>query len=184
MEWLRSLFSRPTAPLRTFQAGAAVLALAATFVGGWEGYDPVAKHHSFDPPGVITIGNGITTFDMPGLKAGMKCGKDVDCKAKFTEAMGRYDTMLMKHITTPLPPHRHVALISLTYNLGPGNIAKMAQPPGPKNGYAKVIWYINHGQTRKGCDAILKWTGSHNNLAHKGLVNRRKAEREWCLRDD
>lgn len=172
ISWLRSLIAKPQAPLRAAQAGAALLVLAAGFVAPFEGYDPVAKHHSFDPPGVITIGSGITNFDMPGLKAGMKCGKEVDCKARFTDAMGRYDTELLKIIHVPMPPHRHVAMISFIYNVGPGNVRK-----------SSVARYLNAGQVRKACDSLLLWNKANGKVL-RGLVIRRKAEREWCLRDD
>lgn len=164
-----SLFQKPQAPLRTAQA---VAVLAAAFIGGWEGYAPVAVHNSFDPRNVITIGHGLTNYDLPGLKAGQKCGKEVDCATLFQKAMGKYDTELLRHVHVAMPPHRHAAMISFVYNVGEGNLAR-----------SSVVRYLNAGQTTKACNALLQWTKANGRVL-KGLVNRRKAEREWCLRHD
>jgi lysozyme len=71
-----------------------------------------------------------------------------------------------------MPPHREAAILSFTFNLGPGPICTGA-----------VGRYLNAGDVTRACDAMRAYVyASGKRIA--GLVRRREIERELCLRND
>ena len=55
-----------------YAGGAVAISLCAVLLAHWEGEDRTAKHNYFDPPGVITVCDGVTNYDWPSLKVGEK----------------------------------------------------------------------------------------------------------------
>lgn len=156
---------------------AAGAALAATLVAHWEGMNLTAVHLKFDPPGVITVCGGITTYDWPWLKPGMKFSKD-ECDKALQEASLRYAAKVAKCVPSlpTMPPHRQAAIASFAVNLGPGKVCGTS-----------IGRDLNSGRVARACDSMVKYVNA-NGRRLQGLVNRRTdsmwGERPWCLRDD
>lgn len=151
-------------------AGAAA-ALAVAALVQWEGMDLTARHQSIDPPGVITACIGETNYDDPALKAGQKFTPE-ECKQRLLDDLPKYAAQVDQCIHVEMPPHRRAALISFTYNVGGHALCK-----------SSVSRYINAGDVQRGCNALLLYNKS-NGAVRRGLDNRRRFEREWCLRED
>lgn len=154
---------------RSSKAGLAglVLALAISSISVYEGYAPVGHHDPIDPPGVNTVCYG----HIEGVKIGEHHTKH-DCEVMLQGDLPRYERMVQTAIHVPLPPHRHAALLSFTYNVGGGALRR-----------SSVARYLNEGNVHKGCDALLLYQYA-NNKRIAGLLRRRQQEREWCLRED
>jgi lysozyme len=150
---------------------AAAAALAVVCLTQWEGMDLIAKHFAIDPPGVITACIGRTNYDDPDLRAGQKFTPE-QCKQFLLDDLPKYAAQLDRCLKVETPPHRRAALISFTYNVGGGTVCK-----------SSVIRYINQGDVQRGCDALMNYTKANGKYL-QGLANRRKFEREWCLRED
>ena len=156
---------------------ATVVALTATLLIHWEGTDLTAKHNSFDPRGVITVCNGRTNYDDPKLKAGMKFTAD-QCRGFLEQDIPKYEAMLETCVpnANDMPPHRHAAFLSFTYNLGQGTVCK-----------SSAVRYLNAGEIVAACNAMTLYDKA-NGVVLQGLKNRRTdrfwGERTWCLRND
>jgi lysozyme len=89
---------------------AGAIAIATPFLVGWEGFEPVARHDPIDPAGVITVCNGITNYDLPGLKPGMKFTKD-ECGKLLATHLPRYAAPIDKCVKVDISDHTRAALI-------------------------------------------------------------------------
>jgi lysozyme len=148
-----------------------VVSTAFAFLCTWEGVSYTASHERIDPPGVITVCNGITNYDQPTLKAGDKF-TPAQCKMLLSKALPKYDACIQQYVKVDLPPRRHVAMLSFIYNEGCGNFKK-----------SSILRDLNAGRTKQACDDLLNYaTANHKYL--QGLENRRQAERKLCLRED
>lgn len=172
-KWLTSVGSffrrNPTVKSGATKGGLTglVLALTVSSISLYEGYAPVGHHDKIDPPGVNTVCFG----HIEGVKIGERHTKK-QCEVMLEGDLPRYDKMVLKAITVPLPPHRHAAILSFTYNVGGGALRR-----------SSVARYLNQGDVKRGCDALLLYNRSRG-VVRAGLVKRRKSEREWCLRED
>jgi lysozyme len=154
-------------PTVTVTAKGAWLGLALSLVGAWEG---LYTHAYKDSVGVTTICYGVTNVDRP-----VHMGDKYDvaqCKEMLLEDLPRYDAMVQKCVHVDMPPHRHAAIVSFTYNVGQGNLCK-----------SSVARYLNAGKVNEACNALLLYNRGGGRVI-KGLDNRRHAERLWCLRSD
>jgi lysozyme len=157
--------------------GAAAAILAATLIAHWEGIDLVAKHNSFDPKGVITVCNGVTNYDWPWLKSGMRF-THAQCQKALVDLIPKYANPIAVCVPSfqNMPPHRQAALISFSYNLGPARICRTS-----------IARDLNAGNTRRACGTMTQYVRAAGRTL-RGLVNRRNdktwGERAWCLRDD
>jgi len=158
-------------------ASAAGLALALVLITHWEGEDPIAKHNSFDPAGVITVCNGITNYDWPGLKVGDRFTHE-QCQEALKQELPKYIDPLVKCIPSfpDMPPHRQAALISASYNLGPKRICE--------GGVGEAF---RAGDIKAGCAYLVRYIRADGKVL-RGLINRRTdamwGENPWCLRED
>lgn len=144
-----------------------VFALAVSSISLYEGYAPVGHHDRIDPRGVNTVCFG----HIENVKIGERHTKK-ECEIILKGDLPRYEVMVGKAINVYMPPHRHAAILSFTYNVGGGALRK-----------SSVARYLNEGEVRKACDALLLYNKSRG-VVRKGLVTRRKSERQWCLRED
>jgi lysozyme len=149
-------------------ATAAAIAIATPLVINWEGYLPVAIHDRIDPPGIYTVCNGITNYDIPGLKPGMKFTKE-ECAELLRKHIPRYTVPIDKCVKVPIADTTRAALYSAAYNLGAGTVCK-----------SSIVRKINAGDLQGGCDALLLYVRANGKYL-QGLMNRRKAERRLCL---
>ncbi len=144
--------------------GAAVAAMAAALVGGFEGLrqsaypDPATK----GPPWTICYGH------TEGVKPGDR-HTVAECKDLLVQDLQKYATGIERCVRAPLPDGRYVALVSFAYNVGVGAACR-----------SSVVRLINAGQPRAGCDALLQWNRAAG-IVFPGLTRRRQAERKLCL---
>lgn len=146
---------------------AAVLLVATPFIAGFEGLRTTAWHDPIDPKGVNTVCYG----HIEGVQVGDTYTR-VQCQKMLEKDLPRYMAMVDRCIHVYMPPQRYAAVLSFTYNLGPGALCK-----------SSVARYINAGDYKRGCDAMLLYNKS-TGVVRKGLVRRREAERTLCLIPD
>lgn len=156
--------SKPTINKPALAGGtaAAALALAVGIIAPWEGKsnDPY-----LDLVKVPTVCFGETQVEMRRYT-------DAECEAMLIKAA---DTRYMQPVMKCTPsiadnPHVLAAATSLAYNIGTGAYCK-----------STVAKRFNAGQIRAGCEGFTAWRFAGGREV-KGLLNRRIAERELCLR--
>ncbi|MDF2994696.1 MAG: phage-related lysozyme protein [Xanthobacteraceae bacterium] len=140
---------------------AAVAAVCATFVTGWEGVQTTAYQ---DVVGVWTVCAGETE----GVKEGDSYSL-AECKAMLVRRLEDYAEPIEKCLPG-LPDQRFIAFTSLAYNIG----AKRACSSTAAN-------LVRAGKIREGCEAFMAWNKA-GGIVFRGLTRRRAAERELCLK--
>ena len=156
---------------------AGTIALSAAMFDHWEGRNYTAVHLSFDPPGVVTVCGGITNYDLPWLKIGMKFSED-RCRAEISKLIPKYAAPVMRCVPsfTHMPEHRQAALISFVINLGPRRVCGTS-----------IARDLNAGRVTKACNAMSQYVNA-NGRRLQALVTRRNdpvwGEKPWCLMND
>lgn len=142
---------------------AAALALAVSFIGGWEGSSTKAYK---DIVGVWTVCYGETR----GVKP-TDTYTQAECDAMFGKAIidyeRKFDNVVAKE--TQIPVATKIAFVSWIYNVGEGNARK-----------STLVKKVRLGDLKGACDELLKWNKAGGKVV-KGLTNRRVDERELCL---
>lgn len=162
--------------------GATAMALAFVFIPHWESggrMDTTVRQQPIDPAGVYTVCHGITNLDpdYKWIRPGMKF-TEAECAEAFKKVLPKYIEPIAACIPTyySMPPHRQVALLSFSYNLGPGRIC---------NG--KIAREFNAGNVAEACREMGKYVRA-NGVVLRGLQNRRFdpkwGEISWCMRED
>lgn len=146
---------------------AIVVVLAVGMITVWEGYQKVGWHDPIDPPGINTVCYG----HIEDVEIGDTYTK-TQCQEMLATDLPRYEAMVDKCIKVPMPPHRHAAIISFTYNVGGGALCR-----------SSVARKLNAGDVQGGCDALLLYNRANGKVI-RGLTNRRVAERKYCLMND
>ena len=140
---------------------AAMLAVATPFVAGWEGKsnDPYR-----DIVGVLTVCYG-ETRDIERRRY-----SDAECEAMLREGVGDFgEAVAARNPALRQHPEQWAAASSLAYDIG-------------KSAYARstVAKRFEAGRWRSACDNFLAWKYAGGKVV-RGLLNRRRAERELCL---
>ena len=157
----------PTPRGNTRSGWAATLVVAVPLLVAFEGLARTAWHDRIDPRGVNTVCYG----HIEDVQLGDSYTK-IECEEMLAKDLPRYEAMVRKCIKVEMPPRRHAAVLSFTYNLGGGALCK-----------SSVARRLNAGDVRGGCDAMLAYNKS-TGVVRKGLVRRREAERRLCLMDN
>lgn len=152
---------------RTFAKGTAlvsggVLALATPFVANWEGLMTEAY---LDPVGIPTICYGSTR----GVEIGDSKTKE-ECDKLLNDELKEYLKYVDDYIYVPMPDARRAALTSFVYNVGPDAFKK-----------STLRKLMNEGKTKAACEQLSRWIFAKGRIL-KGLVRRREAEKEMCLK--
>lgn len=143
-------------------AGAGCAALLVPFVGAWEGKRNAPYR---DIVGVQTVCFGET-------RVPMRTYTDLECEAMLAEGLADFaKPVLARNPTLAGHAPQLAAATSLAYNIGPANYAR-----------STVARRFSAGDWRGACDAFLLWNKAGGRVV-RGLVRRRQAERELCLRD-
>lgn len=154
--------------LRVAGAAGAISAvglLAVQQVGGFEGLRLAAYR---DVIGVWTICYGETA----GVKPGQKFSKQ-SCDNLLVSSLIKHEQGIRKCLQgegDALPVKVYVADLSLAYNIGVGAFCR-----------STVVRLQNSHQVRASCDAFMKFVKAGGKTV-KGLVIRRKQERDLCVR--
>lgn len=103
---------------------------------------------------------------------------EADRKLKFTKEQGietlridllKYEQAVDSRVKVPLNPNQRGALVSFTYNLGPGNFGK-----------STLLKKVNAGDFAGAAKEFSKWNKA-DGRALAGLTRRREAERQLFL---
>lgn len=146
--------------------GASLAALAVALVATWEGVRTIAYRDSL-AGGIPTICFGETR----GVKMGDRYTLE-ECKVMLGEGLVEFEAMIRPCLSDPdkIPDPTYAAILSLSYNIGARAFCR-----------STVARRLNAGDIRGACDAMLLWNRAGGRVV-RGLVNRRKAERELCLK--
>lgn len=142
-------------------AGATALTISIGIIKPWEGYREKAYP---DIVGVMTICYGETK----GVKPGMVKTR-AECDTMLARRVAEFQRGLRGCLTVALPPRTEAALISWTYNVGVGAACR-----------STLVKLANAGRLEAACNELPKWNTAGGRVV-KGLVNRRKVERDLCL---
>ena len=138
----------------------AAAALMST-IALWEGYEPEAYK---DVVGITTACWG----DTQNVEMGKRYTR-AECEARLErQALAHVEPVL--RCTPRIKGSQLIAAGSLTYNIGPAAYCR-----------STVAKRFNAGRLREGCEAFLMWDRAGGKRI-RGLTNRRRYEREVCLR--
>lgn len=143
-------------------AAAAALALAATAVTRFEG-TRYAAYQDFG--GVWTICQGHTH----GVKPGDTASKE-QCAAYLNADLGMANDAIDRCVSVPLSVGERAAYIDLIFNIGDGAFCR-----------STLVRVLNSGDHKAACEQLMRWTHAGGKQL-QGLVERRKSERDLCLK--
>lgn len=118
-----------------------------------------------DPVGILTIGYGHTSAaGAPKVTKGMKI------TAAYAEDilvidLAKFEAEVLRKLTRLPNENQFAAMVSLCFNIGPGNFAK-----------SSVLHYFNAGDPTTAADKFLLWNKAGGKVL-AGLKRRREAER-------
>jgi len=147
--------------------GLATAVIVTPFVSAWESGGRPRLDAYRDIVGVWTICGGETLGVTPGMRETV-----AGCEARDQAALIRHAEPVLA--CTPSlrgHPNQFAAAISLAYNIGTGGYCD-----------STVDRRFDAGQWRAACDAFLLWNKAGGKVVN-GLVRRRQAERDLCLKD-
>ena len=145
---------------------AAILAVAIPLITNFEG---MALRPYRDVVGVPTVCVGATAADGVDLH---RSYTKAECEAMLAADLPKYEEQVEKCVVVPMPPHRHAAILSFTYNVGGSALCR-----------SSVARYLNAGNVTAGCNALLEYDHAGGRVI-KGLTTRRIKERQLCLMED
>lgn len=143
-------------------AGGVALASAVTFIGEWEGLRTTAYR---DIVGVWTVCYGETKGVRPGDRY-----SEAECDAMLAREIIAYETALDRCLQPEVPVGMKIALVSWTYNVGPGAACR-----------STLVRKANAGDLTGACNELPRWNKAGGRIV-RGLTNRRMSERAMCLR--
>jgi lysozyme len=144
--------------------GTKAAVVLVVLVAGFEGLRTIAYR---DPVGIPTICFGETrNVHMGDVKS------KEECKTMLANRLGEFERGINECLRNPglIPDGAYVASISFAYNVG---VRAFCNSTMKKK--------LDAGDIRGACDELLKWTKARG-IYLPGLANRRKAEREICLK--
>lgn len=148
--------------------GAATAALLTPFITQWESSGAPRLTAYKDIVGVWTICDGETKGVKPGQRETLE-----GCELRLDKRLAEDFAPAVKACTPSIAnhPYRLTAAISLAYNVGTSAYCK-----------STVDRRFDAGDVKGACDAFLMWNRAGGKPV-QGLTNRRKAERELCLKN-
>ncbi|MBU2113703.1 MAG: lysozyme [Gammaproteobacteria bacterium] len=141
----------------------AVLALTGGTIAVHEGYVPGVY---VDPVGVLTACFGHTS---QRLTLGMKMSEH-DCLLLLADDLTRHNEQLLQAVQVPMSEQEHAAYLSFHYNVGAGTFRS-----------STLLRHLNAGERIEACKQLSRWVYAKG-IKLPGLVARRAAERELCLK--
>ena len=117
-----------------------------------------------DAGDVWTIGFGHTQGVTEGMAITM-----AQAEQFLADDLVQYGEWVTDYVTVPLAQHQFDALVSFTYNLGPGTLQ-----------HSDLLSFLNAGQYSRAGDAFLEYDHA-DGVVVPGLARRREAERMLFL---
>jgi lysozyme len=119
-------------------------------------------------PNVLTVGLGITTYDVPDLKEGVLYSEDATWNM-FREHIIGYEQAVREAVRVKLNQNEFDALVSFTFNVGIGAFRD-----------STLLRKLNSGLRAKAADEFERWVYAGGQKL-RGLEKRRIAERNLFL---
>jgi len=119
--------------------------------------------------GVDTIGYGHTSAAGEPKVTPRMTITAAEAEKILARDLGKYEQAVDKSVTVKPTPNQFSAMVSLCYNIGPGNFAG-----------SSVVRRLNAGDVKGAAEAFLLWNKVHGR-ALAGLTRRREAERKLFL---
>lgn len=118
-----------------------------------------------DPVGVLTIGYGHTSAaGYPDVEPGMTITA-AEAESILRRDLQQYEAAVSNAVKVPLTANQFAALVSFTYNLGPGNLRS-----------STLLWKLNTGDYAGAAGEFPRWNKAGGKVL-RGLTRRREAER-------
>lgn len=141
----------------------AALALTGGTIAVHEGYVPGTY---VDPVGIVTACFGHTS---QRLTLGMEMSEH-DCLMLLADDLTRHNEQLLQTVRVSLSEHEHAAYLSFHYNVGTSNFRS-----------STLLRHLNAGRRVEACNELPRWVFAKG-IKLPGLVKRRAAERDLCLK--
>jgi len=120
-----------------------------------------------DSVNVHTIGIGMTRTEIPNITK-LDWDKSLsiqECVDMFKRSLTKYENAVNRAVNVPISQHQFDALVSITYNIGNGGMAKSSFIRSINSGASKAVIAKD----------MMKWVRAGSSVL-KGLVNRRTKE--------
>ena len=128
----------------------------------------------YDPLHIATYCDGQTYHPLFGHRY-----TDTECDALIKVQVTQIETEFDRAVKTPISSDTKAAFISFVYNVGNGQAGKKDGFYVLKNGHpSTMLRKLIAGDVRGACNELPKWA----NPPLPGLVRRRKAEQDLCLK--
>jgi lysozyme len=114
-----------------------------------------------------TIGYGHTAGVCEGMTITL-----TQAEQMLVDDLVQYGDYVTNYVTVPLQQHQFDALVSFTYNLGPGTLR-----------HSDLLSFLNAGQSSRAGDAFLEYDHA-DGVVVPGLARRREAERKLFLSEE
>lgn len=145
-------------------SAAAVIALATPFIAVWEGKRNATY---YDIVGVATVCYGHTgKYAVAGARY-----TDAQCADILREDVAAHWAVIDRCVDDDVPVSVQAAILELGFNVGAGSACN-----------STMVRKANEGDYAGACDQLDRWVMAGGNRI-QGLVNRRNASQEVCMRD-
>lgn len=141
--------------------GGGALAMAMVVVPYYEGTELKSYR---DAVGIWTVCTGHTGTAAPGQEK-----TPAECEALLKSDMAVALNGVDRQVKAPIPETTRAALVSFTYNVGEGALAR-----------STLLRKLNAGDIVGACNELPRWVYAGGKRL-RGLVRRRATERELCL---
>lgn len=144
--------------------------IAVTAIMGFESSGRVITTAYSDVAGISTICAGHTRGVFKGMQVSPK-----QCEIFLKEDLSYEGKALARLVKVPLSQGQYDSILSLSYNIGAGNLAK-----------SSLLKYLNTGQCTKAANEFLKWDKARVGGKLKvlpGLTKRRLWEYNMFIKD-
>ena len=143
--------------------GAAVISMATPFIATWEG----KRNYAYlDIVGVPTICYGSTN----GVKMG-DWKSDAECLELLKKEVGEYYERLSECMPSNAPISVQASMLELAYNVGVSATCN-----------STAMRMVKDGNYIAACEQLDRWVYAGGKKIN-GLVNRRNASKEMCMKD-
>jgi len=160
----------------TQKLAAAGIAAALSLIVLFEGNRQASY---LDPIGIPTVCRGHTGQE---VRVGQFYTQQ-ECDELTLQDLLKARAIVDQCVKRPLNDNQRAAFSSFVFNVGPGQVGKKDGFCILKNGQeSTMLKMLNMGHHAQACDQMLRWNKA-NGIVLPGLVKRRLAERELCLKN-
>lgn len=146
---------------------ATALVASAAGIGGIKTYEGSSKTVYLDPVGIPTVCSGHTK-SVSRADVGRKFS-DAACDDLLRQDTKVAEAAVKKYVTVPITQAQYDALVSFTFNVGSGNLAR-----------STLLKRVNANQCLSAGEQFLRWNRANGQVL-RGLTLRRQWERDMWV---